>query len=60
MTLTKLKAIVMHAAKEQPTMMLKSYRKYETKGRRFEDENLWKFLGVSNEERKKISVGYGV
>ena len=53
------KGRVLRASEEQPTVILKSRREYETKGRRFEDGDLWKFLGVSNEKRKKISVGSG-
>ena len=51
----------MSVAERQSTVVpVKSHRKYEAKGRRFEGGNLWKFLGVSNKEKEKILVGIGV
>ena len=48
-------------AERQPTVVpVKSHQKYEAKGRKFEGGNLRKFLGVSDEEKEKISVGSGV
>ena len=38
-------------------ILVKSRWKYETKGRRFERGNLWKFLGVSDKEKEKILIG---
>ena len=49
---------VSSAAEGQPTVIpAKSHLKYEAKERRFKGESLWKFLGVSGEEKEKISVG---
>ena len=49
------------ATEGQPIVIpVKSRWEYKMKGRRFEGENLWKFLEVSDEEKEKISVGSGL
>ena len=54
----KSKRGVLNATEERPIVALvRSRQKCEAKGRKFEGERFWKFLGVSDEEREKISIG---